>query len=433
VAVRKIGQRYYISLKWKGNRIETASSARNEAEAKKIEKSVKTAFKIYRFDHLDPASMEVVIKTFENKGWKLPPELSTPDPKDELTLVKAIEEYVRADEKHRRERNLFAIDRLIEHFGGSYPLTDLKVRQIKAYRNARLQKVTGATVNREMAVLSGIFRVQVEADALEYNPCRMLKGFPENERDSYLSWKDFNRLSDNAGWLRDIVHLIYYTGMRFGEAVNLRWEMFKPERRMLILPPSATKEGKSHRISRLRAKRVPLRFEVLEMLESLRKEDGGRIVHAAGLVFGYSGHYKTRSITYSGKPVTYSMVRKCWARALSLTGMEELQFKDLRHTWKTNAQRSGMHPAIANAIVGHRSARPVEDRYIRVSDEDLLRAVDSMSFDHGVTELDFVDEFYEEGLDEKGTEEIRKMSPAKSQVKFLRQIPLDNSRNASVL
>ena len=70
---------------------------------------------------------------------------------------------------------------------------------------------------------------------------------------------------------------------------------------------------------------------------------------------------------------------------LKLTGIEGLLFKDLRHTWKTNAQRSGMHPAIADAIVGHRSALAVEDRYIRVSDEDLFKAVDSMSFDHGVT------------------------------------------------
>jgi len=260
----------------------------------------------------------------------------------------------------------------------------------------------------------------------------MVRGLPENERDSYLSWADFIGLLDNAGWLRNILLLLYYTGMRFGEGVNLRWEMFKPERRMLILPASATKEGKSSRKSRLRAKRVPLRSEVMDLLESCRREDGGRIVHATVLVFGYCGHYQTRSITYLGKPITYSMVRKCWTRALSLCGLGGLEFKDFRHTWKTNAQRSGMHPAVANAIVGHRSSRPIEDRYIRVSDEELLRAVDSMSFDHGVTELDFVEEFYDDDVEVKGTEKIRKMSRAERKVTLLRQIPLDKNRHRSV-
>ena len=51
-----------------------------------------------------------------------------------------------------------------------------------------------------------------------------------------------------------------------------------------------------------------------------------------------------------------------------------------------------MHPAVANAIVGHSSRRPVEDRYIRISDEELLRAVDGMSFDNGPSELDLVAE-----------------------------------------
>ncbi len=43
-------------------------------------------------------------------------------------------------------------------------------------------------------------------------------------------------------------------------------------------------------------------------------------------------------------------------------------------------------------IVGHSTQRSVADRYIRVSDEELLKAVDSMRFDNGWTELDLVEE-----------------------------------------
>jgi hypothetical protein len=75
-----------------------------------------------------------------------------------------------------------------------------------------------------------------------------------------------------------------------------------------------------------------------------------------------------------------------------------------------------MHPAVANAIVGHSSVRPVEDRYIRVSDEDLLRAVDSMILDHGCTELDFVEEAQTDNHPTNGMEGVWKMSVKKKKV-----------------
>jgi hypothetical protein len=164
----------------------------------------------------------------------------------------------------------------------------------------------------------------------------------------------------------------------------------------------------------------------VELLESLRTRQGDNVVQAVGLIFGYCGNFHNRADTYQGKPVDRSMVRKCWARAIRLAGLKGLQIRDLRHTWKTNAQRSGMHPAVANAIVGHASVRPVEDRYIRVSDEDLLRAVDSMIFDHGCTELDFVKEAPLEAPPANGMEGVWKMAEKKKKVVVAHDLTLSN-------
>lgn len=392
MGIMKIVDKYYVSFKWKGNRIRTVTPASNVTEAKRIEKAVKTAFKISSFGHLDPASSEVVVRTYENKGWALPPELARPQPEEEFTLIKATKDYLQADPKYRSERNLYAIDNIVGHFGEDYPFKDIKVADVRAYQRARSQKVENGTVNREFGVLSGIFRLQLEWERIEMNPCAMVKRLPEKQRDSYLSWEDFNRLLENAWWLRDILTMMFYTGMRFNEVVNLRWEMYKPERRMMVLPPEATKEGKSANKVRLRSKRVPLRQEVMEMLEARRKGGGENVVRAIGFVFLYEGRYHDHCGTYQGKPIAASMVRKAWAKAVQKAGLDGLQMRDLRHTWKTNAQRSGMDPSTRNLIVGHSSQRSVEDRYIRVSDEELLRAVDAMRFDNGWTELDVVAE-----------------------------------------
>jgi integrase len=407
MGLMKIGDRYYVSFKWKGHRIRTVSPATNSTDAKKIEKAVKTAFTIGSFGHLDPDCLDVVLRTYENKGWALPPELARPEPAEELTLINAIKEYLRADTKHRSERNLYAIDRVVEHFDEHYPLKDMKVAQVRKYQVARQQKVENSTINREVSVLSGVLRNQVELGNLDFNPCLMVKRLPANQRDSYLSWEDFNRLLDHSWWLHDVLVMLYYTGMRFNEVVNLRWEMYKPDRRMLILPPSATKEGKNPNKLRLHPKRVPLRKEVIDLLESLRRKGDGKVVQAVGKIFCYTGRFKDSEKMYHGMDIEHSTARKCWARAVRLAEVPGLQMRDLRHTWKTNAQRSGMDPTVRNLIVGHSTERSVADRYIRVSDEELLRAVDNMSFDHGWTELDLVDE-PEVELDVKGAKKVPK-------------------------
>ncbi len=70
---------------------------------------------------------------------------------------------------------------------------------------------------------------------------------------------------------------------------------------------------------------------------------------------------------------------------MKTTGLEGVQMRDLRHTFKTNAAMSGVDRTIRNAIVGHATRLPVEDLYIHIMDTKLLEAVDSMTFDHGTT------------------------------------------------
>lgn len=50
--------------------------------------------------------------------------------------------------------------------------------------------------------------------------------------------------------------------------------------------------------------------------------------------------------------------------------------------------RSILHPLIADAFVGHGDRKKdVKSLYITISDEDLVREIDRLTFDHGETEI----------------------------------------------
>ena len=381
MAVRLRGKTYYVCFVWKRNRMDTATLATSEGEAKRIEKAVKTAFDIYRFDHLDPAALEVAVSIFKNKGWKVPPELQTPEPEEELTLLRGIDDYLRADEKRNKtERKVFAIDRLVEFFqkqfplGEHLPLEQIKVADVKKYQRSRQErKVRGATINIEVGVLSGIFRHQIEQERLRFNPCSMVRRLPEYRRNTYISYSDFRRMLDAAGWLRPILVTMYFTGMRPSEVFDLDWSEVDFSRRMIVLPPERTKEGKNENREFVEPKSVPMRWEVVDLFQSMRHQDGN-VVRISGRVF-----------THQGKPITRQMKRKCWARILRLTGLSGLQLRDLRHTFKTNLEMSGIKEVIVDKIVGHATQLEVRKGYIHVADSELLAAVDNMTFDHGPT------------------------------------------------
>ncbi len=87
-------------------------------------------------------------------------------------------------------------------------------------------------------------------------------------------------------------------------------------------------------------------------------------------------------------------IKNPWPRACEALEEEKLlqkpfpRFHDLRHTWKTNARRSGMDPEIREAILGHSTKqRSVSERYGYIDDGELVGAIDGMTFDHGETKI----------------------------------------------
>jgi integrase len=375
MAVVKRGKTYHIYIRpFEGKQVTVKTQAKSKAEARQLEMAVMTACRASDYRGLDPSSRELCVRMFRNQGWEIPHDLFTEEgAKQELTLWRASELFLKYPEVRgslKRERYMNCLVHLVGYWGKDFPVKSLWVPEIKEYQLERLSEgAAPATVNREKSTLSKVFQVLIELRHVDTNPARLVRNLSEKsgERQAYLSKQDFETLCAGLPpWLRPIVQVAYFTGMRQGEILSLRRGQVKLSRRLIVLGPEDVKEGQW--------KRIPIHRDLIPIIESAMKVQAIDDDH----VFLVEGHLISRF-----------SIKKPWNRAARMAGLHPCpRFHDLRHAWKTNARRSGIDPEIRESILGHWfKERSVSERYGRISDAELVTAIDLMTFDHGPTEI----------------------------------------------
>ncbi|KGW85329.1 integrase [Burkholderia pseudomallei] len=262
------------------------------------------------------------------------------------------------------------------------PFAQVETTDIEGYIRDRLDVVAPSTVDREIDVLSAICNVAV--DVWKYhvadnpmNGVRRPKYF--NERDRRLKSGEWERLLDAAieedrlraielrtqelmgdgraqaalrptvyqkkGVIQDALaecraqaeqdyqHIPLYetfvafqikTAARRGETLNTTWDNVDLEARTVYLPE--TKNG--------RPRKLPLRVELVEMLEALPRTDDR--------VF----------------PLSEDALKKAWKRICARAGIEDLHVHDLRHEAISLTAETGQFSLVdLQAFSGHRDVR----------------------------------------------------------------------------
>lgn len=391
--VLKRGESYHLKIKPFGHPIWVRTLARTKQEAREIERAVLTALRTDDYRSLWPESREVVLRIYENQGWRVPDELvRRAQPNDELTLrdaTKLFFNYPTIKRSKSKERYTYALAHVLEILGTERPVKSIKVRHVTEYQDSRLEAgASPSTVNWEKATLSKLFQVLVELEHVETNPVREVTNLSRKveERQADISYEDVQRIAGKCPeWFQAIIWAAYYTGMRRSEILGLTRNRVSLHARMLYLGPQDTKEGYW--------KRVPIHRDLVPIMTAALKSSFG-----SDRVFLLTDDNGTRVPTIEA-------VKNCWPRALEAIDRELKKraeagedvkpwpkpwprFHDLRAAWRTNARRSGVDPQIAETILGHWfTGKSVNDRYGYVSDDELIQAIDRMTFDHGKTKV----------------------------------------------
>lgn len=281
---------------------------------------------------------------------------------DELAALYLQDYTINGRRTLQRAQELAA--RLREVFG-RFRACQLTSEQIRGYIVRRQSEgLTNGTINRELAALTRMFRLATRQTPPLVSMIPHIPRLKEhNVRQGFFTDEEYTLLrAALPDHLKVPFILAYWTGMRMGEVLRLRWEQIDLSEGLLRLEPGTTKSG--------RGRLIPLPAEVCVVLRQW-KDQTSRRYPAAPWVCHYRGERLAR------------IQKKLWDKICQRVGLNDKLFHDLRRTAIRNMVRRGISERIAMEISGHRT-RSVFDRYDIVSEADIREARACMNQVHRV-------------------------------------------------
>jgi integrase len=268
----------------------------------------------------------------------------------EITVADLFSRF-RRYQKVRLSPSTFArLDGILKILSGELPARVQQItRQIIAdLINTRAEQVAPGTVAKEMVTLKHALRLAVEWELLHENPANGMKlpSIPEG-RTRYLSPAELKAaLAEAPDWMRPILALAAFTGMRRGELLALRWIDIDLENRRAYLHD--TKYGTLGIVA--------LNKLALRVLESLPASSPEQLVFAN---------------VDAQKLSVYTQ------RLFRRLGIHKASFHSLRHTTASWLVMQGVDLYVVGQILRHKSPRMTQ-RYAHLSPQYVAAKLETL-------------------------------------------------------
>ena len=240
---------------------------------------------------------------------------------------------------------------------GARAAEDITPSDVEEQKSAiRKRGVKARTVNLFVQVIKRTYNWGVEQRLISDNPIKNVRRVPRDPpTDRSLEASDIEQFLERAHEsepLGDICEVLLHTGMRVGEALNLKWGDIDVRQRMARIFNHKT----AHRGDQ-RPRTIPLNDRVIKILKNQSKT--GKVVF----------------IGEGGQPLTYSAL-KCRKGRLEekYSEMPHVTFHQFRHTFATRLARNGVPERVAQEILGHASTLMTR-HYTTTSAQEMLDAV----------------------------------------------------------
>jgi integrase len=276
--------------------------------------------------------------------------------KPEYTWIQAQHRWLLEHQHKRSIKSDIVHFKYLDIHLNSFQLINISSEVIETIAKHREKDgLTPASVNRMLALIKSVLHKSVkEWEWLDKMPfIRMRK--EDNSRIRWLTKEEATRvLTHLPNHLQCLMEFTLQTGLRAGSLLNLKWSYFRPDEKILILPPEINKSGREFV--------VPLNARALQILYTQM----------------CSNHKKHEYIfLYKNKQIKQCNT-KAWRKALKRSGINDFRWHDLRHTWATWHRLYHKTPIDVLQKLGDWSSITMPLRYAHFDTSTLRDVVDKM-------------------------------------------------------
>ena len=297
------------------------------------------------------AELLLAKRKIEVREGKFNPAPTTKEP----TLAEFMPRYFEWAKDYKRpstiERNQQFLDHLLPKFG-TVTMSQISICAADEYKKVRLnEKASNGTINRERSFLKAILNRAVKWGVIEKNPIQSMESLPEEHLfNRYLSVDEtLSLIKSCEDHIRPMIVTAVYTGLRWGDVRNLRWDEVDAVNSIIILKTSKTSEL-------VYPLPDPVKNELLQ-------------IHRNGSSYVFVN-------PETGKP--WANLRTAFKKAKKKAGITRpFRFHDLRHSFASNLVMAGQDLKTVQELLGHKCITTTL-RYVHLNIAHKKKAVDGL-------------------------------------------------------
>lgn len=229
---------------------------------------------------------------------------------------------------------------------------DIKASEIRAYLSSL--KLSPKTFRGYLSVINGIFKEAIYDEAITKNPCEAIELPKLKKPDIELFTKsEITSLTSGDSWFDNFIGVAFFTGMRNGEIIALRWGDISFEQRAIRIERNFA-EGSLHDCKTDGSRRtIPMFDEAYYFLQRQYLKTGLK-----------NGYVFTNEFNEPYKDV--KLLGSIWARHCRERDVIQKRMYNTRHTFTVTLLETGNYSVMdVSRFLGHNSTQMLFSKYAK--------------------------------------------------------------------